>query len=118
MIPCTQEVRIVRYAISILALAMAMSPALADDELESAFRGKRLAEANCAGCHALAQIDESTLEAAPPLRVIGARFSLPQLEEMLSGAVFLEHAEMPDFQPTAEQAHDLAAYIHSIASPR
>ena len=99
------------------ALVMSATLAYADDHRESAFRGKRIAEANCAICHALAQVDESTVPAAPPLRDLGASFSLVDLRQMLRGGVFLKHAIMPDFEPTPAQADDLATYIHSIASP-
>jgi cytochrome c len=104
--------------IAIASVLVAELPANAEDDLESAFRGKRLAEANCAGCHAIAQFDESTLGAAPPLREIGSRFSPKELRDMLSGKVFREHAMMPDFEPDHQQAADLANYILSISDNR
>jgi mono/diheme cytochrome c family protein len=99
----------------LLALALPPSAHADDDERESAFRGKRLAEANCAGCHAIAQFDDSPLRLAPPFRNMAERFSPSALRALLGGPVFLEHAVMPDFEPSAEQAEDLATYILSIA---
>jgi mono/diheme cytochrome c family protein len=102
----------------IVTLMLATIGAGAEDDAESAFRGRRLAEANCAVCHAIAQFDESTLAAAPPLREIGNRFALTELRFMLRGKVFLQHAVMPDFEPDDEQAADLANYIMSISENR
>lgn len=105
-----------RLLLSMLVMAAALSAAMADDQRESAFRGKRMAEANCATCHAIAQVDMSTLRSAPPLREIGGMIAFTRLRNVLTGQVFLEHAIMPDFEPTEAQADDLATYIHSIAS--
>jgi mono/diheme cytochrome c family protein len=101
-------------AVAVLIFAFAAQA----DDAESAFRGKRLAEANCAGCHALAQHDKSTLAIAPPLREIGSRFAPKELRDMLHGKVFLEHAAMPDFEPDDGQAADLANSILSISENR
>lgn len=101
-----------------MAMVLAMPPsASANDDPESAFRGRRIAEANCAGCHALAQFDESTLQTAPPLRDIGRTIPANDLRRLLQGPVFLQHAVMPDFEPDPRQAADLAAYITDIARP-
>jgi cytochrome c len=99
----------------LLALAASLAAARGEDDRESAFRGKRLAEANCSGCHAIAQFDESPLRMAPPLRDIAGSNSASVLREKLRGAVFLEHAVMPDFEPSDEQADDLANHMLSIA---
>ncbi len=103
-----------RIAISILALAGSLSCSLADDERESAFRGRRIAEANCGICHSLGRTDQSARRGAPPLREVGARVPYEELREMVGGPVFLEHAVMPDFRPDHQQADDLATYIRSI----
>lgn len=107
-----------RTATSIALLLASMAGAAADDHRESAFRGKRLAEANCATCHAVAQVDASPLAQAPPLREIGGRIPFELLLELLRGQVFVEHAVMPDFEPDTRQAEDLATYLASIASSR
>lgn len=104
-----------RIPLAILAMAVSVTAACADDERESAFRGKRIAEANCATCHAIAQFDGSPLPSAPPLREIGARFAFAELRVLLRGPVFLDHAEMPDFEPSQVQADDLATYMIDIA---
>ncbi|TWG55170.1 c-type cytochrome [Aminobacter sp. J44] len=99
----------------ILMMAATAGPAAADDAVESAFRGRRIAEANCAECHAITQIDESPLKEAPPFREIPARIPADALAKMLEGAVFKKHAVMPDFEPDPQQAADLVTFMHDIA---
>jgi len=90
-----------------------VGPAAAVDP-ESAFRGKRLAEANCADCHAIAQVDESLEPAAPPFRAMARRRDLATLRTDMTGDLFLRHAIMPDFEPDARQADDIVTYMESI----
>ncbi|RST88083.1 cytochrome c [Aquibium carbonis] len=98
----------------LLLLAIAfVQPAAASDP-ESAFRGKRLAEVNCADCHAIAQVDESLDPAAPPFRSMAERRDLASLRTEMTGDLFLRHAVMPDFEPDAGQANDIVTYIESI----
>ncbi|QDZ01352.1 cytochrome c [Nitratireductor mangrovi] len=88
-------------------------PALAADR-ESAFRGRRLAEANCAPCHALAQFDGSENAEAPPFRHLGRRRPLATLRDEMLADLFLRHAVMPDFEPDRRQVDDIVTYIESI----
>lgn len=81
---------------------------------ESAFRGKRLAEVNCAECHAIAQVDESLDPAAPPFRIMARRRDLATLRAEMTGDLFLLHAVMPDYEPDARQADDIVTYMESI----
>jgi cytochrome c len=99
-----------RIAVLLAALGCTVAVAAADDARERAFRGKRLAEANCATCHAIAQFDASSLRTAPPLRTLGRTIAFERLRAMLGGQVFLRHAVMPDFQPdTGRRPGDLHA---------
>ena len=93
-----------------IALALASGPVGAGDS-ESAFRGRRIAEANCADCHAIAQFDMSANPKAPAFRDIGKLRPLEALRRDLRGALFLRHAVMPDFEPDATQADDLVTYL-------
>jgi len=100
--------------ILLTALAAAVAaPAIAADS-ESRFRGRRIAEANCAICHAIAQFDESENSHAPPFRSLALRRSLAPLRRELGGEMFLRHAVMPDFEPTPEQVEDIFDFIESI----
>ena len=105
-----------QLAISIVMATTLLVQLAPDDHREAAFRGKRIAEANCGSCHALAQIDESTLSDAPPFRDLAETYRLEELRAMLRDDVFLRHAVMPDFEPTEAQAGDLAIYIHSLSA--
>lgn len=93
-------------------LAALASPAAADAESE--FRGRRLAEANCAVCHAIAQVDASENQKAPPFRSLGRLRPLDTLRQDMAGDLFKRHPEMPDFEPDREQIDDIADFIESI----
>lgn len=98
----------------VLLLTVAVAQPAAAFDPESAFRGKRLAEANCADCHAIAQVDESLDPAAPPFRAMARRRDLATLRTEMTGDLFLRHAVMPDFEPDAKQADDIVTYMESI----
>lgn len=98
----------------LLMLTLALAQPAAAIDPESAFRGKRLAEANCADCHAIAQVDESLDPAAPPFRAMAKRRDLATLRTEMTGDLFLRHAVMPDFEPDAKQADDIVTYMESI----
>lgn len=98
-----------------IALFAMCGPALSDRE--SAFRGRRIAEANCAECHAIARYDPSEDPAAPPFRTLSKRPSFSTLRRSMSGPIFLRHAVMPDFEPTPGQVNDLVDFIEDIQFP-
>lgn len=98
----------------LLLTAFAFAQPAAASDPESAFRGKRLAEVNCADCHAIAQVDESLDPTAPPFRGLAERRDLATLRTEMTGDLFLRHAVMPDFEPDAGQANDIVTYIESI----
>lgn len=81
---------------------------------ESEFRGRRLAEANCAHCHAIAMYDPSENADAPPFRRLGRLRPLESLRKEFAGDFFRRHPEMPDFEPTREQIDDIVDFIESI----
>lgn len=94
-------------------VALLGEPAPAADR-ESEFRGRRLAEANCAHCHAIAFHDPSENSAAPPFRRLGRSIRLDTLRHQRADAFFRRHPEMPDFEPTCEQFDDIVDFIESI----
>jgi len=98
----------------LLLTSLALVQPAAAIDAESAFRGKRLAEVNCADCHAIAQVDASLDPSAPPFRAMAERRDLTTLRTEMTGDLFLRHAVMPDFEPDARQADDIVTYIESI----
>ena len=94
-------------------IALLASQARAADP-ESEFRGRRLAEANCAHCHAIAFYDPSENTAAPPFRDLRRKISLASLRKQFAGDFFRRHPEMPDFEPTRDQIDDIVDFIESI----
>jgi mono/diheme cytochrome c family protein len=98
---------------SFIIAAAASLPAAAGDR-ESEFRGRRLAEANCAVCHAIAQVDRSENRDAPPFRHLSHIPSFKTLRKDLRGPLFLRHPQMPDFEPDRRQADDIVDFIESI----
>jgi len=77
-------------------------------------KGKRLAEANCAVCHAIGPEGASKLAAAIPFRDMALDFDQSELEDALNEGVPTEHPAMPDWQMTPDQAAALAAFIISL----
>lgn len=99
--------------VTLAAAASVAVVAFAADR-ESEFRGRRIAEANCASCHAIALQDESALPDAPALRTIARSPSFARIRKELAGELFLRHPEMPDFAPSRDQANDIADFIESL----
>lgn len=93
-----------------LACCVATSPA---DE-SSLARGQRLAQTNCASCHAIALNDESPRADAPPLRDLYKRYPNEALRRAVSQGIHLGHADMPVFRLGDEDAAALAAYLWSL----
>ena len=100
--------------IALLALFIfAYSPVFAEGV---ASRGQRIAERNCATCHAVLRKGTSPNEKAPPFRTLGQRYQLQDLEEALAEGIMVGHEapEMPLFEFTSRQIADFMAYLRSI----
>ncbi|MGY6706927.1 MAG: c-type cytochrome [Rhizobiaceae bacterium] len=97
----------------IVAAAVLWAGQVIAADRESEFRGRRLAEANCYDCHALALEDESLDPRAPPFRDLALRGEA--LREDMAGDLFARHPEMPDFEPSADQIDDLVDFMESLA---
>lgn len=77
-------------------------------------QGQRLAQANCASCHAIALSDESPRADAPPLRDLYKRYPNEALRRAVSQGIHLGHADMPVFRLGENDAAALAAYLWSL----
>jgi mono/diheme cytochrome c family protein len=82
--------------------AMLRAPA-ADAE-----RGRQLAQAHCAACHAIASHARSEVAAAPPFEVIARQYGFDA--DRIAAAIAGPHPKM-NFSPRPAQAADVAAYI-------
>lgn len=101
---------------SVLALVIVLDASTAGgQEVDSSAKGKSLAEANCAICHAIYETGTSPLAIAPPFRDIATTYDASELEDAFNDGVATDHPVMPDWQMTPEQAHALARYIMALA---
>lgn len=108
-----------RTAIGIAAACLAAlaftAAAAAQDDQAKIDHGKRLAESNCAICHAIYATGDSPLVIAPKFRDIAVSYDFADLEDAFNEGVATDHPAMPDWQMSPEQAEALAAYIMSLS---
>lgn len=77
--------------------------------------GKRIAETQCAACHAIDQASRSPDQAAPPLRDVLALYEPDNLAYRLIEGMRVGHDNMPRFDFDVRAADALLAYIGSIS---
>src|SRR5690349_6922932 len=97
---------------SIIIAALLATPALAASKAEQ--RGKAFARANCARCHAIDRTSASRLRIAPPIRTLHQRYPIENLGEALAEGISTGHADMPVFELTPNQIHDLLSYLKTL----
>ena len=122
-----REIRMVRNICAALAslvlAACAAQPAAEGPNPEAASVGRELetlasdgraiAEAQCAGCHAVGEYGESPVPEAPIFRTLLTRYRADVLEEELIEGIEVNH-RMPDFQFNPQGADALLAYLRSV----
>lgn len=77
-------------------------------------RGRKIAEANCASCHAVGLTDESPLKIAPQFRDLHERYPIEDLAEALAEGITTGHPSMPEFRLDPDQIGDLLAYLKTL----
>jgi cytochrome c len=98
----------------VLCLAACAAPREKGPSMEDRIAdGRAMAEANCAGCHAVGEMGDSPLAAAPPFRVLLSRYHSEVLEEELIQGIHIAHP-MPEFQFNPQSVDSLIAYLKSI----
>lgn len=107
-------------AIVILAIVLASGWSAKAGEASngpSADRGKTLAMAHCAPCHAIQSADESPTRtnANTAFRDLHRRFPIPMLVKALQTGTIEGHDEMPAFDFTQAEIMDLMKYIDGLA---
>jgi cytochrome c len=98
--------------LAVLALVLAAENALAQEA--RAQRGRTLAQANCASCHAIGRVGESPLRIAPPFRMLHARYPVENLAEAFAEGIVTGHPTMPQFRFDPAQIGDLLAYLKTL----
>lgn len=100
----------------VIALAFSLSACAATQRgAESPeARGRALAEANCASCHAIGRHGESAAPEAPPFRTLSQNYRVDALEEALAEGISVGHPAMPHFQFEPEDIDAIIAYLQSV----
>lgn len=102
----------------LIPLAAALTIALAAPAFArgSAAQGKKIAEVNCAECHAVGRTGASKNAKSPAFRTLAQRYPLQQLEESLGEGIMVGHEgpEMPLFEFEPQEIEDLMAYLRTI----
>ncbi len=98
--------------------ALSLSPSAGSETAPRAAltRGKAIAQANCAKCHAIGPAGASPNPKSPPFRTLSRKYPLRDLEEALAEGIVVGHegAEMPQFRLSTSQIAALLAYLDSI----
>jgi mono/diheme cytochrome c family protein len=78
-------------------------------------RGRAIAEAKCAGCHAVAGTGRSPRAEAPPLRELPTRYPVEHLAEAFAEGIVVGHPDMPQFTFDPPDIDALLSYLQSLA---
>ena len=83
-------------------------------------RGERIARENCSPCHAIGRTGASPNPNSPPMRTLGQRYPLKDLEEALAEGIVVGHegSQMPMFQFGPAEIDNFIAYLRTIQSKR
>jgi mono/diheme cytochrome c family protein len=94
------------------AAALASLASAADPQLE---RGRAIAAAKCARCHAIGAAGKSPVPVAPPFRELPQRYPVEHLAEALAEGIVTGHPMMPEFTFEPPDIDALLGYIKSLA---
>jgi cytochrome c len=99
----------------VVALALSAASAVYAQDI-SVTQGRRIAEANCAACHAVGKSGDSPMPIAPPFRSLHLKYPVGDLEESLGEGITTGHPTMPEFRFESDQVRDFIAYLKSLES--
>jgi mono/diheme cytochrome c family protein len=99
--------RLLWFCLLLPAILLAPASLAADAD-----NGKRLAQARCVPCHALASDRPREVADAPPFETIASKFALNP--EVLAFSLLDPHPRM-NLTLTRREAQDIAAYINTLA---
>lgn len=107
---------VVRWAVLGGGLAAACGAAsAANDSLVG--RGREIAKAACADCHAVGPIGASPKVEAPLFRELGRRYPVESLEEALAEGVVVGHPGMPQIKMNEADIGAFITYLKTIQVP-
>lgn len=105
-----------RAAWGLLVSFLAVDAAVAEEDAR-VVRGREIAEAACAGCHAIGPTGASPQAEAPAFREIGRRYPVESLEEALAEGVVVGHPDMPQVKMDEADIDAFLAYLEAIRAP-
>ena len=112
-----------RLAFTALLVTIMLSclhgPAISEQVLSpAAQRGLVFVRTNCARCHSIDKVSNSTLPMAPPFRSLHERYPVENLQESLAEGIVTGHPSMPEFRLDPDQIIDVIAYLKTLEGER
>jgi cytochrome c len=101
-------------AIVVGTLALCAGAAAFAQQSPAEQRGLTFVRANCAQCHSIDKVSESTLPIAPPFRTLHLKYPIESLQRPLSEGIIAGHPTMPQFRLDADQVTDVIAYLKTL----
>lgn len=77
-------------------------------------RGRALVDSRCAACHAVGLTGGSPRPTASPLRHLGVRYPVTDLQEAFAEGITNGHREMPQITLEGDEVADLIAYLQDV----
>lgn len=96
----------------------APAPATSVEARGDVAEGRRIAEIQCARCHAIGAEGASPHPMAPPFRTLSRNYPVGALEEAFAEGVLVGHPDMPEFQFEPAQVDSIVAYLQSVQERR
>ncbi len=100
---------------TVVGAALIATSAAADDSLVG--RGREIAKAACAECHAVGPTGSSPKVDAPLFRALGRKYPVESLEEALAEGVVVGHPGMPQVRMNEADIGAFIAYLKTIQLP-
>ena len=100
---------------ALLAAMSSLAPSFATAADSAEARGRTLAEAKCARCHAIGATGDSPLASAPPFRVLARRYPVENLAEALAEGIYVGHPAMPEFQFDPPEIDALLSFMEGLS---
>ena len=102
---------------AVLIAVLTFTAGSAAAEGVAAKRGREIAEAACADCHAIGPTGASPKAEAPLFRELGRKYPVESLEEALAEGVVVGHPGMPQVKMNEADIGAFLAYLKSIQAP-